>query len=158
MLIDDPAHLSAHQDEVVSQIWPDLYMNRFEARENTKHAAQHMKEAYDRRHKVKESKYMEGDLVWLSQPHLPGIFQKWAERYIRPFLIVAKPVDHMVQLVATMDNALMPILTHVDSLKPFFPPEGSLICMKLLAENAYFKPDIERPARFYPRPKPTEIP
>ena len=90
---------------------------------------------------------MEGDLVWLSQPHPPGIFQKWSERYIGPFLIVAKPLDHMAQLVATIDNSIMPSLVHVDRLKPFFATEKSLIQIKLLAENAYFKPNIERLAK-----------
>ena len=48
MLIIDPAQIPSTPDEIVSQLWPEMYMLRHSAMENQKHVAQRMKEAYDR--------------------------------------------------------------------------------------------------------------
>ncbi len=131
LVLTDPTSIPMRPNDIISQLWPDLYVLRHEAMCNIKHAALRMKEAYDKRHHAKRLDFVVGDYVWLVQHNAPGVFHKWSKKYSGPYINIAMPANNMAQLVTTKGNYLLPFLVQTERLKKFLPEENSPLRMQL---------------------------
>jgi hypothetical protein len=109
------------KDEHVQAITRDLELAYKIAREQLKLTRAQMKKRYDE--SAKDPKYKVGDLVWVLQPRKSGSKGQSKSLYCPyhgPYYIVQVLAQKNIK-VRSMSHQGVPIVIHVDRLKPFIP-------------------------------------